>query len=152
VIALKRSRRLPFDDAHAGSLGFLMLRDQIKTDLTSSMKARDSIRTSTLRMLQTAVKNAEVEKRGELTDDEVKGAGRDELVDKEGAELAVLETYLPEGLSEAEIEALVDEAIQEAGASEPKHMGAVMKALMPKLQGRADGAIVSALVKSKLGA
>lgn len=147
-----------------------MLRDQIKLDLTASMKARDAVRTGTLRMLQTAIKNAEVEKIGELTDPEVLvvigkeakrrkeaitafgDAGRTELVEKESAELAVLQAYLPEELSEDEVARLVDEAIVEAGASEPKHMGAVMKALMPKLQGRADGATVSALVKAKLGA
>jgi uncharacterized protein YqeY len=147
-----------------------MLRDQLKTDLTASMKARDAVRTGTLRMLQTAVKNAEVEKRGELTDDEVIAvigkeakrrkesiiafgdAGRAELVEKESAELAVLDAYLPEALSEDEIARLVDESIAEANATEPKHMGAVMKVLMPKLAGRADGAAVSGLVKSKLGA
>jgi uncharacterized protein YqeY len=79
-------------------------------------------------------------------------AGRAELVAKEGAELAVLETYLPEGLSDAELEKIVDEAIAEVGATTPKEMGAVMKAIMPKTKGRADGGAVSALVKRKLGA
>lgn len=145
-----------------------MLRDQIKQDLTAAMKAKDAVRRDTLRMLQTAVKNAEVEKRGELTDEEFlsvvnkeakkrkeamtaySDAGRQELADKESAELEVLQGYLPEALSDDEIAALVDEAIAEAGATEPKHMGAVMKILMPKIQGRADGAAVSGLVKSKL--
>ena len=147
-----------------------MLRDQIKLDLMASMKARDAVRTGTLRMLQTAIKNAEVEKRGELSDEEALAvigkeakrrkeaivafgdAGRTELVAKESAELAVLDAYLPESLSDDEIARLVDESIAEANATEAKHMGAVMKVLMPKLQGRADGATVSALVKSKLGA
>ena len=68
------------------------------------------------------------------------------------AELAVLESYLPEPLSEDDLARIVDEAIAEAGATEPKHMGAVMKLVMPSVQGRADGAAVSALVKSRLGA
>lgn len=146
-----------------------MLRDQIKLDLTAAMKAQEVVRRDTLRMLQTAVKNAEVEKRGELTDEEfltvvVKEAkrrreaitayteaNRPELAEKETAELAVLQAYLPEELSQADLEKMIDDAIAEAGATEPKHMGAVMKIVTPKTKGRADGATVSALVKSKLG-
>lgn len=147
-----------------------MLRDRISEDLTAAMKARDQVRTSTLRMLLTAMKNAQVERMHELDDDEVveiaareakrrresidafKAGGRDDLVGKEQAELAVLEGYLPAALSEAELLTLVDEAITETGATSPKEMGAVMKALMPKVRGRADGAAVSAAVKSRLGA
>ncbi|MGH2726647.1 MAG: GatB/YqeY domain-containing protein, partial [Actinomycetota bacterium] len=116
-----------------------------------------------------AVKNTEVEKRHELADDEVlevitkeakrrresieafEQGGRDDLVAKESAELSVLESYLPARLGDDELAALVDEAIAETGASTPKQMGEVMKALIPKLRGRADGAQVSAVVKSKLG-
>ena len=78
--------------------------------------------------------------------------GRAELVEKEGAELAVLEAYLPEQLGEDELGALVDEAIAETGASSPKEMGAVMKVVMGKVKGRADGAAVSAMVRARLGA
>ncbi|MGH8311248.1 MAG: GatB/YqeY domain-containing protein, partial [Steroidobacteraceae bacterium] len=78
-------------------------------------------------------------------------AGRDELVAKETAELAVLNEYLPAALTEAEIAELVDEAVAETGATTPKEMGAVMKALMPKVRGRADGSAVSAAVKARLG-
>jgi uncharacterized protein YqeY len=146
-----------------------MLREKIANDMRDAMKAREQIRVATLRMLMAAVKNTEVEKLHELSDDEVldvvareakrrresidafKQGGRDDLVDKESGELAVLEAYLPEKLSDEELGKLVDEAIAETGASTPKQMGEVMKALMPKVRGRADGAQVSALVKGKLG-
>ena len=147
-----------------------MLREKIANDMRDAMKAREQIRVATLRMLMAAVKNTEVEKLHELSDDEVldvvareakrrresidafKQGGRDDLVEKENGELAVLEAYLPEKLSDEELAKLVDEAIAETGASTPKQMGEVMKALMPKVRGRADGAQVSTLVKGKLGA
>jgi uncharacterized protein len=147
-----------------------MLRDSIANDMREAMKAREQVRVGTLRMLMAAVKNTEVEKLHELSDDEVievisreakrrresieafEKGGRSDLVEKEAAELAVLEAYLPERLSDEELGALVDQAIAETGASTPKQMGEVMKALMPKLRGRADGAQVSALVKARLGA
>ncbi|MGZ4104915.1 MAG: GatB/YqeY domain-containing protein [Actinomycetota bacterium] len=146
-----------------------MLRDRIADEMRASMKAREQTRTSTLRMLMAAMKNTQVEKGHELDDDEVidviareakrrresidafANAGRTELVEKETAELAVLESYLPERLSDDELAALVDESIAETGASSPKEMGQVMKALMPKLRGRADGAAVSAMVRARLG-
>jgi uncharacterized protein len=147
-----------------------MLRDRIADDMRASMKAREQTRVSTLRMLMAAMKNTQVEKGHELDDDEVvdviareakrrresmeafEKGGRAELVEKEGAELAVLETYLPERLSEEELAALVDEAIAETGATSPKEMGQVMKAVMPKVKGRADGSAVSAVVRARLGA
>lgn len=147
-----------------------MLRDKIGEDMREAMKARDASRVSTLRMLMTAVKNAEIDRGHALDDDEVievaskeakrrkesieafKGGGRDDLAAKEAAELVVLEAYLPAGLSEDELARLVDETIAETGASEPKQMGEVMKVLMPKVRGRADGAAVSAMVKQRLGA
>ncbi|HVL89173.1 MAG TPA: GatB/YqeY domain-containing protein [Actinomycetota bacterium] len=145
-----------------------MLRDRIGEDLKDAMKARDQVRVATLRMLIAAVKNAQVEKMHELDDDEVievatreakrrkesieafRSGGRDDLVTKEEAELAVLQQYLPEQLGDDELAALVDDAIAETGATGPKEMGAVMKALMPKVRGRADGAAVSAMVKQRL--
>lgn len=147
-----------------------MLRDQIAEDMRVAMKAREQTRVGTLRMLMAAVKNSEVERGRALDDDEVLDAvtreakrrresidaftkaGRDELVAKETAELEVLETYLPAALTEAELAALVDEAIAEAGATDPRQMGAVMKVLVPKIRGRADGGAVSALVRARLGA
>lgn len=138
--------------------------------MRDAMKARDQIRVGALRMLMAAVKNAEVERLHELSDDEVievvareakrrresieafEKGGRQDLVDKERAELEILEAYLPAKLTDAELRDLVDEAVAETGASSPKQMGEVMKALMPKVRGRADGAQVSALVKARLGA
>jgi uncharacterized protein len=137
--------------------------------MRAAMKARDSARVSALRMLMSAVKNTEVERGHELTDEEVievaareakrrresidafRSGGRDDLVQKESAELAILESYLPDQLSAEELERVVEEAIAETGASAPKDMGAVMKVVMPKVKGRADGSVVSAAVKSRLG-
>ena len=147
-----------------------MLRDRVAEEMRTAMKAREQARVAALRMLMTAVKNAEVEKLHELSDDEVldviareakrrresieafEKGGRTDLVEKETAELRVLESYLPEKLSDDELAAIVDQAVAETGATSPKQMGEVMKALMPKIRGRADGAQVSALVKAKLGA
>ena len=148
------------------------LKDRIADDMRAAMKERDQVRVSTLRMLMAAVKNAEVQgaQARELSDAEVldvvgreakrrkeaieaySGAGRTDLVDKETAELGVLQGYLPEALSDEELARLVDEAIADTGASTPRQMGDVMKVLMPKVRGRADGAAVSAMVKQKLGA
>ncbi len=146
-----------------------MLRSKVADDMREAMKARDQARVGTLRMLMAAVKNTEVDKRHELSDDEVlevitkeakrrresieafRQGGRDDLVAKESTELSVLESYLPARLGEDELAALVDEAIAEAGATTPKQMGDVMKVLMPKLRGRADGAQVSTMVRAKLG-
>jgi hypothetical protein len=147
-----------------------VLRDKIAQDMRDAMKARDAVRVAALRMLMASVKNTEVEKRHDLSDDEVldvvtkeakrrresieafQQGGRNDLVEKESAELTILEAYLPERLSDDELARMVDEAIAETGATTPKQMGDVMKALMPKLRGRADGGQVSALVKGKLGA
>ncbi|HEX9695714.1 MAG TPA: GatB/YqeY domain-containing protein [Actinomycetota bacterium] len=147
-----------------------MLRDRIGEELKEAMKARDQVRVATLRMLIAAVKNVQIEKKRELDDDEVidvaareakrrkesidafRSGGRDDLVAKEEAELAVLAVYLPEQITGEALAALVDEAIAETGATGPKEMGAVMKALMPKVRGRADGTEVSSLVKQRLGA
>lgn len=145
-----------------------MLREKIAEDMRAAMKARESTRVATLRMAMAAVKNAQVEAGHELDDDEVVGvltkeakkrresisayldAGRDDLVEVETAELAVLEAYLPEQLSDEELSEIVDAAIGEAGASDPTEMGRVMKLVMPKVQGRADGATVSGLVRARL--
>ncbi len=134
------------------------------------MKARDELRTATLRMVLTAVKNEEVSggEARDLADDEVLkvlaregkkrreaaeayvGAGRQELADREVAEGAVIEEYLPAQLSDADLDALVVEAVAEAGATSPKQMGAVMKVLTPKVAGRAEGGRVAAAVKRAL--
>jgi uncharacterized protein YqeY len=145
------------------------LSEQIVSDLTASMKAQDAARTSTLRMVKAAMMNRQIEKGGALDDDEMQKllrslvkqrrdsieqyekAGRQELVDKEQAEIAVIETYLPQAASQAEIEAAVTAAIAETGATSMKDMGRVMKAAQTSLAGKnADGKAVADAVKTKL--
>ena len=147
----------------------MSLSKQIVSDLTAAMKAQDAGRTSTLRMVKAAMMNRQIEKGGELDDDDMQKllrslvkqrrdsieqyekAGRQELVDKEQAEIAVIETYLPQAASQAEIEAAVDAAIAETGAASMKDMGKVMKTVQTALTGKnADGRQISEIVKSKL--
>ena len=149
----------------------MLLRDQVNADISSAMKAKDAARLSALRMLKAAIMNKGVEKGRDLDDAEVlqvvstlvkqrrdsieqfSNAGRADLVDKETAEITVLEHYLPPAASAEEIDAAVLEAIGETGASSPKDMGKVMKAVMPRLAGKnADGRAVSEAVRRKLGA
>lgn len=147
----------------------MALKQQIISDLTASMKAQDAARTSTLRMVKASVMNREIEKGSELDDDEMskllrsmvkqrrdsieqyEKGGRPELAEKEQAEIAVIEAYLPQAASQEEIEAAVAAAISETGASSMKDMGRVMKAAQAQLAGKnADGRTVSELVKAKL--
>ena len=147
------------------------LSEQIISDLTASMKAQDSQRTSTLRMVKAAMMNRKIEKGSELDDDEVQKllrslvkqrrdsieqyekAGRQELVEKEQAEITVIETYLPQAASVAEIESAVSAVITETGATSIKDMGKVMKAVQAALAGKnADGKVVADTVKAKLSA
>ena len=149
----------------------MSLKQQIISDLTASMKAQDSARTSTLRMVKAGVVNREIEKGGELDDDEMakllrsmvkqrkdsveqfEKGGRPELAAKEQAEIEVIEGYLPQGASAEEIEQAVSAAITETGAASMKDMGKVMKAAQAALAGKnADGRTVSEIVKAKLGA
>jgi uncharacterized protein YqeY len=149
----------------------MSLKQQIISDLTASMKAQDSARTSTLRMVKAGVVNREIEKGGELDDDEMakllrsmvkqrkdsveqfEKGGRPELAAKEQAEIEVIEGYLPQGASAEEIEQAVNAAITETGATSMKDMGKVMKAAQATLAGKnADGRTVSEIVKAKLGA
>jgi uncharacterized protein YqeY len=147
----------------------MTLKEQITADLTTAMKARDVARTSTLRMVKAAFMNREIEKRAALDEDEslkllrsmvkqrrdsieqyVKG-DRQELADKEQAEILVIEAYLPQSASAEQIAAAVSEAIAETGAASMKDMGKVMKAVQAKLVGQnADGKAVSEIVKSRL--
>jgi len=148
----------------------MTLGEKIIVDLTASMKAQDAPRTSTLRMVKAAMMNKQIEKGGQLDDEEIskllrslvkqrrdsieqyEKAGRQELVDKESAEIQVIEGYLPQAASREEIEAAVAEAIASSGASSMKDMGKVMKAAQAGLAGKnADGRVVSEIVKSKLG-
>ena len=149
----------------------MSLKQQIISDMTAAMKAQDAARTSTLRMLKAAITNREKEGGGELTDEDVQKllrsqmkqrrdsveqfekAGRQELADKEKAEISIIESYLPQAASQEEIDQAVSAAISETGASSVKDMGAVMKAVMASLAGKnADGKMVSETVKSKLAA
>ena len=147
----------------------MTLREQIISDMTASMKAQDAARTSTLRMVKAAMQNRQIEKGGELDDDEMskllrslvkqrrdsveqyEKGGRQDLADKEKAEIEVIEAYLPQAASQEEIEAAVATAIAESGGSSMKDMGKVMKAAQAALAGKnADGRTVSELVKAKL--
>jgi len=153
-----------------------MLKEAIKEDLNQALKKGDEIKCSTLRMLLAAVLSKEKEKKYkekieeevELADEEMidvisseakkrkesiieyeKGE-RQSLAEKEKAELEILQKYLPEQLSEEEIKQLIEEAIEKTGAQDIKDMGKVMAELMPKLKGRADGGLVSKIVKELL--
>jgi uncharacterized protein YqeY len=147
----------------------MSLSEQIVADLTSAMKAQDAGRTSTLRMVKAAMMNRKIEKGSELDDDEMQKllrslvkqrrdsieqyekAGRQELVDKEKAEIVVIETYLPQAASQEEIEQVVTAVIRETGATSIKDMGKVMKAAQGALAGKnADGRVVSEVVRAKL--
>jgi uncharacterized protein YqeY len=144
------------------------LKARISDDMKAAMRAKDSARLGTIRLLLAAIKQKEVDERIEPDDTAVGGiveklikqrkdsinqfqaAGRDDLVAAEQAELAVLQTYLPEQLPAAEVEAAVAAAIAESGATGPKDMGKVMGLLKPRLAGRADMGQVSALIKARL--
>ena len=147
----------------------MTLSKQVVADLTAAMKAQDANRTSTLRMVKAAMMNRQIEKGSELDDDDMQKllrslvkqrrdsieqyekAGRQELVDKEKAEIEVIEIYLPQAASQEEIEQAVAAAIAETGASSIKDMGKVMKAVQATLAGKnADGRMVSEVVKAKL--
>lgn len=147
-----------------------MLADQIQTDLTAAMKARDTLATSVLRLALAAIKEARVsgDEQHELTDADVEqllakeakrreeaaaafaDGGRTEQAAKELAERDLLARYLPEKMSDDEVAALVDEALTEGGFDSPAQMGLAMKAAMAKVAGNADGKVVSALVKARL--
>lgn len=150
------------------------LKATLQADLTASIKARDAVRSATIRMALTAITNEEVagKQARELTDEDVvdvlgreakkrreaaqayDDAGRGDLADRERAELVVLADYLPQPLSEADVSAIIAAAVQEAaaaGASGGQAMGAVMRIVQPQVKGRADGAAVASAVRAALG-
>ena len=145
------------------------LKAQLTDDMKAAMKAGDKPRLAVIRLMQAAIKQKEVDERIILSDADViavldkmgkqrresleqyKAAGRDDLAEQESYELEVIQSYLPIPLSEAEIEALIAEAIAATGASSVREMGAVMGKLRPQLQGRADMTQVSARIKAALG-
>jgi uncharacterized protein YqeY len=146
----------------------MTLYDDIIHDLTSAIKGRDTLRLSVLRGLKTAIKNKQVELRQELDEDQIRGVisseikktkeaiekfnqgSRPDLVDKEEAELKILSGYLPPQLSGEEIKEVLASVIEELSASGPKDLGRVMKSVMPKLAGRADGREVNQLARELL--
>jgi uncharacterized protein len=159
------------DDRPNGRIGVMpTLKAQLRADLTAAMKARDETRTRTLRMALTSISNEEVSGSvaHDLTDDQITkiltreakrrreaaaafaDAGRDEQAAAERAEEQVLAAYLPEQLSDDELAAIVAAAISETGASGPAGIGQVMKAVTPKVAGRAEGSRIAALVRSQL--
>lgn len=148
-----------------------MLKDKIQEDLKAAMLAKDVDKLSTIRMLKSALQYYEIQKGGagyEATDEDVidvigkeikkrkesielyKQGGREDTAAKEQKELETLETYLPEQMGEDEVRKLVEEAIKQTGAASPQDMGKVMAALMPKVKGKADGTLVSNLVREQL--
>src|SRR5690625_4494771 len=142
--------------------------NEINQDMKAAMKARDKEKLKTIRMLKSALQNEEIGKGAELTEEEeltvlarekkqrvetlneFKAANRDDLVQQLETEIAVVDAYLPEQLSEEEVRSIVQETISETQSTSMKDMGKVMGALMPKVKGKADGALVSSLVKEEL--
>ncbi|MEN8241206.1 MAG: GatB/YqeY domain-containing protein [Chloroflexota bacterium] len=147
----------------------MTLKETINAAMTDAMKAKDETRKIPLKLVMAAIKEAEIEKREDLEEDEVlrlvqkevkarqesiadaKKAGREDLIATAKAEMAVLQEYLPEGLSPEELEAILKETINEIGATSMADMGKIMQAVMPKVQGRADGGQVNQLVRKLLG-
>ncbi|MDT8387226.1 MAG: GatB/YqeY domain-containing protein [Thiogranum sp.] len=148
----------------------MSVKDRLQQDMKDAMRAGDKRRLGVIRLILAAVKQREVDERIELDDEQMlmvldkmakqrresveqyARAGRDDLVDQENFELEVLKTYLPEQLSDAEVDTMIGEAIQNTGAASMKDMGKVMGELRSKLQGRADMSAVSARIKARLGA
>jgi len=144
------------------------LRQRIESDMKAALRAKDKDRLGTIRLILAAIKQREIDERTTLSDTDIlavldkmtkqrrdsitqfEQAGRQELADKETAEVAVIQEYLPAALSEAEIDAAIAEAIAASDATSPQDMGKIMGLLKPRLQGRADMGLVSRKVKEKL--
>lgn len=148
----------------------MALKEKISSDMKEALKGGDKIRLSTLRLLLSEIKNAEIAKRKELDDEgvlevvsreirkrresiaEFEKAGREDLSSKERIEAQILEAYLPPQLSEEELAAIVDKALQESGAVSLKEMGKVMALVIPQIKGRAEGKTVNEMVRRALEA
>lgn len=144
------------------------LLERIEADLKDALKRSDRLKVSVLRMIKASIKNKEIEKGSPLSDEEIisvltslskqrresieefRRAGREELVEKETAELSVLQSYMPEQLSEEELNDIINSAIQESGATSVRDIGKVMKIVMPRVKGRADGKVVNQKVRAIL--
>lgn len=148
----------------------MSLEERLLDEMKQAMKSSDKLRLSTIRMIRSASKNKEIEQRQKLDDDGIvrviqgmvrkgeesveqfKLGGRMDLVEKENKEIEILKSFLPQSLSPDEIFIIIDQTIEETQASSLKDLGRVMKALMPKLQGKADGKLINQWVKEKLSA
>jgi len=146
----------------------MTLNEQLNEDMKQAMKSQDKFKLSVIRMVRSAIKNIEIDQRKTLDDNEVldilnreikqrrdalqefQKAGRDDLVQSAQAEIAIIAEYLPQQLTEEEVEAIVRQTIQETGASSKAELGKVMSALMPKVKGRADGKLVNRIVQQQL--
>ena len=146
----------------------MALKERLDQDMKQAMRDRAQLKLDTVRMLKSAIKYREIELMKPLDDagiegvvateikrrrdsvEQYKAGNRQDLADKEAAEIVILQAYLPQQLTEAEVRAKVDEVVKRVGAQGPKDMGAVMKALLPEVQGRAEGKLVSELVKARL--
>ena len=144
------------------------LKEKLNEDLKASMKAGDSVKTSTVRMLKAAISNAEMARRKSFSDEEVidivlssvkqhkdsikqyKQGNRPELVAQEEAELVILQAYLPAQMSEAELRVLIEKTISETGAATAKDMGRVIGKIMPLVKGKADNSLVSSIIRESL--
>ena len=149
----------------------MSLKEKLANDMKEAMKAREAgkERLSVIRLVRGAIRQIEIDQRVELDDEgvlaviskevkqrrdsieEFKKGGREDLIAQNEADIAILMEYLPAQLTEAEVKALVDEAVAAVGAKDPKDMGKVMKELMPKVKGKADGKLVNQLVKAAIG-
>ena len=146
----------------------MSLQEQLKSELKTAMQAKNKARVGTIRLAMAEIKQKEVDGRKELTDDEIlavlikmvkqrkdsisqfTAAGRQDLADNEAAEIEVLQGFMPQPLSDAEIDALIDTTLQQLAVTSPQEMGKVMNALRPQVQGRADMAVISAKIKARL--
>jgi uncharacterized protein YqeY len=146
----------------------MSLEERLVDEMKQAMKSHDKVRLSTIRMIRSAVKYKEIDLRKKLDDDEIlrvmqgmvrkseesieqfKAGGRMDLVEKETKEIEILKSYLPQALSLEDVVRIIDESIQETQASSLKDLGKVMKSVMPKLTGKADGKLINQLVKERL--
>ena len=146
----------------------MSLEERLVEEMKEAMKANDKLRLSTIRMIRSALKNKEIEARKKLDDEDVmrviqgmirkgeesleqfQAGGRADLVEKEQKEIEVLKSYLPHPISREEIVKIIDETIKETQASSLKDLGKVMKSVMPKLGGKADGKLINQLVRERL--
>jgi uncharacterized protein YqeY len=146
----------------------MSLEERLVEEMKQAMKSNDKLRLSTIRMIRSALKNKEIELRKKLEDEDIvkvvqvmvrkgeesveqfQAGGRMDLVEKEKREIEILKSFLPQPLIQEEILKIIDQSIQETQASSPKDIGKVMKSVIPKIGGKADGKLINQLVKERL--